>query len=881
MLRYTYCIAGGQIRGARENQEDSFRLFPDVADETEVSAGYAVLADGMGGAQDGELASRVVAESAISSLRRAPLSLRGVAEQANDDIRFSKQQREMDEGAGSTMIAVRFSDGRLEWVSVGDSLLFLYRHGELRPLNEKHVLGLLLDQRAERGEITWEEAKNDTDRQALYCAVCGDTLEAIDAPEGIELQDRDRIVISSDGLLTLRNRGIEEVLATHESCSPARTVAALLQSVQAIGNPRQDNTTVIILDCLCKEAPKLPCPTKTVERTQMLTTGSPRYAMEAESLLGDREEQQDRYFHAQNADAALAVVADGAGGSLGGAMAAQIAVDAAAELWRQELSAAPNCQQAARILAAFIVSTHHKVVREARVAGARASGKAAIVILYSCGGEICVANVGDCRAYMLTKRKWHRLSIDDSLLALQLRAGTISEEEAWGHPDQSRLTQALGAESEPQPHVSIHAVAAHTSFLLCCDGLWSQLRPQKWMYAPVYSPFYGPRTVLKRWMQEALEAKDGDSDNITAIFIAPSAGMFARMAENPLRPHFRARLSLIIVGAVLGIALTGAALMNGSIRTLLTLPQQGSAAETQCPNAGEGKAPAPQMPPSHAEPSVPAQEPDVLPVNPAQTGEPTGEQTPDAAQADKSPGPNTDKPDPRQNGSESGAEQTPTPSPLQEPGSPGDAVSSAPHAPVPPHDRAQQTPSNQRPSEEMPSNGKTEQSDPNKAPAAPSPSDEEAAAPVVETPDDWLQKAKQHVCENQTERAVEAALIAARRCDIEDRKVQHEAHELLLQYFKQGKLKEDYLLKHKDYTEAAYWIACIHRQAGLMDVRAWLEKAAADTHPCPWAQYAWGKELIRTAQTDEGKKKLRLAQERDVRDYDEAMKMLLKSRKRR
>lgn len=863
MMRYTYCIAGGQIRGARENQEDSFRIYPDVADETEVPAGYAVLADGMGGAQDGEVASRVVVESAISGLRRAPLSLRGVAEQANDDIRFGKQQGEMDAGAGSTMIAVRFSDGRMEWVSVGDSLLFLYRHGELRPLNEKHVLGLLLDQRAERGEITWEEAMNDTDRQALYCAICGDKLEAIDAPAGIELQDRDRIVIASDGLLTLGNRGIEEVLATHVSCSPARTVTALLQSVQAIGNPRQDNTSVIILDCLCKGDPVGHCSTEPVGSTQQQTSSGAIYSMEAESLLGDREEQQDRYFIEQNAAAALAVVADGAGGSLGGAMAAQIAVDAAAELWQQELSAAPNCQEAARILSDFIVATHNKVVQEARVAGARASGKAAIVILYSCGGEICVVNVGDCRAYMLTKRRWHQLSIDDSLLAIQLRAGTISEDEAWGHPDQSRLTQALGAESEPHPHVSVHSVGAHASFLLCCDGLWSQLRPQKWMYAPVYSLFSGPGAVLKRWMQEAKEAKDGDSDNITAIFMAPSAGPIARWAENPRAPHSGVRLPLIIVGVALLIALLGAVILGSSSRTLFPMPHRKSTAETQQPNVRAGEAPAPQTPSSSAEPPAPSQEPDVLPENATQTGEPAGKQTSDSAQADKPP----------------------VLSPQQGPCSPGASVSSAPnpYASVPTNDRIRQTPSNEQRADDMPSNGETKQGVPDKVDAAPQ--NAESVGTVIETSGDWLCKAKQHICENQIEQAVDAALTAARRCEIKDREIQHEAHKLIQDYFLQGKLKENYLTRHKNNPEAYYWIACIHYQAGVNDVKAWLEKAAADTNPCPWAQYAWGKERIHTAKTkrarDEGERKVALAAERGVRDYDEVMKSLLASRKRR
>ncbi len=61
----------------------------------------------------------------------------------------------------------------MEWISVGDSPLFLFREGTLHRLNADHSLSPLIDARADRGEITREEAENHPDRHTLQAALLG------------------------------------------------------------------------------------------------------------------------------------------------------------------------------------------------------------------------------------------------------------------------------------------------------------------------------------------------------------------------------------------------------------------------------------------------------------------------------------------------------------------------------------------------------------------------------------------------------------------------------------------------------------------------------------------------------------------------------------
>ena len=95
----------------------------------------AVLADGMGGHTAGALASRMVCESFVAAFAglngSRPERLLNALRSANDAIAAKVEANPVLSGMGSTLVAAVLSDDGVEWVSVGDSPLLLFRRGEI------------------------------------------------------------------------------------------------------------------------------------------------------------------------------------------------------------------------------------------------------------------------------------------------------------------------------------------------------------------------------------------------------------------------------------------------------------------------------------------------------------------------------------------------------------------------------------------------------------------------------------------------------------------------------------------------------------------------------------------------------------------------------
>ena len=143
-------VAGKQSLGKRDNQEDSFKLvFQDEKDPG--SDILMIVADGMGGHAGGEVASklgcRVFSSNFVShaTATRPRPRLEQSLHAANAAVADKIAQNPDLRGMGCTLIAALKIDDRLSWVSVGDSILFLFRDGKLSRLNVDHsVYGELL-----------------------------------------------------------------------------------------------------------------------------------------------------------------------------------------------------------------------------------------------------------------------------------------------------------------------------------------------------------------------------------------------------------------------------------------------------------------------------------------------------------------------------------------------------------------------------------------------------------------------------------------------------------------------------------------------------------------------------------------------------------------
>ena len=248
----TFEFSGNQIDGARDHQEDAFltAYLDDDSGDSRTSM-LAVMADGMGGHAAGNIASNLVVSTFHKHVtgqfgkESLPTILRAALYKANDSLRASIQETPALDGMGCTMVTAAFTDGKVWWVSVGDSHLYLIREREIVKKNEDHSYGGYLDRMKDQGMDV--EAESGLSRNMLMSAMTGEEINEVDCPEEpLELMPGDRVIVASDGLDTLGANSILQYSSW--SKSPKECVEALLKAVEEAEKPRQDNTTIIVVD---------------------------------------------------------------------------------------------------------------------------------------------------------------------------------------------------------------------------------------------------------------------------------------------------------------------------------------------------------------------------------------------------------------------------------------------------------------------------------------------------------------------------------------------------------------------------------------------------------------------------------------------------------
>ena len=249
-------IAKGQIQGRRGYQEDrsQFKQIDksDLSIPSDQNAVLIVLADGMGGhkagAQAAELAITSFMSTADKNQHDAPNYFMLALDAANRAISSETNADPEKEGMGCTLIGVHIHQNKLNWISVGDSLIYLFREGKLSRLNADHSLAPQLDAAAKRGEISWEEAQNSASRNALLSAVNGGPIDHVDQPTTpIQLNEKDWLIIASDGVQSMKFDEIEKAIAESRNSTASHLVEKLLKFVDKKGLPDQDNATVVAL----------------------------------------------------------------------------------------------------------------------------------------------------------------------------------------------------------------------------------------------------------------------------------------------------------------------------------------------------------------------------------------------------------------------------------------------------------------------------------------------------------------------------------------------------------------------------------------------------------------------------------------------------------
>lgn len=232
--------------GERENQQDNYYICNDPQKGV-----LAVVADGMGGLENGAEVSAIVTYvckeyfKQVTRFDYPELELLQMVIQANQNVR-SYIDSTGGKMSGSTLVAAYVKNDELYYITVGDSHIYLMRNGGLIQLNREHVYGAQLDEEVVRGNLSMNEALSHIERKSLTSYMGMKQIAHVDrivAP--IRLCPGDRLLLASDGVFgTIFDEEMERALS---ASTAERAAELLIHAVKEKRKRRQDNATAVVL----------------------------------------------------------------------------------------------------------------------------------------------------------------------------------------------------------------------------------------------------------------------------------------------------------------------------------------------------------------------------------------------------------------------------------------------------------------------------------------------------------------------------------------------------------------------------------------------------------------------------------------------------------
>lgn len=231
----------------RENNEDSYLYWEPAGDDDFQRKGrLAVIADGMGGHEGGQEASRLAVETVREIYERAfyddpQAALVESLTTAHTRIQEYAELHPAFQGMGTTCTALVVRGRRLYFAHVGDSRLYLVRSARILRLTRDHsYVGRLV----ESGIVRAEDAEKHPQRHILTAALGAGRELAVDgAEEGLTLMDDDALLLCTDGLWSVVTE--EELEMAVSGNPPAECCTALVKLARQRGGP--DNITLQVL----------------------------------------------------------------------------------------------------------------------------------------------------------------------------------------------------------------------------------------------------------------------------------------------------------------------------------------------------------------------------------------------------------------------------------------------------------------------------------------------------------------------------------------------------------------------------------------------------------------------------------------------------------
>jgi serine/threonine protein phosphatase PrpC len=238
------------------------------------------------------------------------------------------------------------------------------------------------------------------------------------------------------------------------------------------------------------------------------------------------------------------LIADGMGGHKAGEVASRGAV----EMVIAQYYGDTTLDIGTSLVRALRAANQH-IYNQAQADPEKAGMGTTLVVAVIHGRKVYLANVGDSRAYLINKKGISQITEDHSWVAEQVRAGLLSPEQAYRHPQRNLVTRALG--SKPSVEVDLFEGELHEgdSLLLCTDGLTGRVEDSEIAAIVQEHP---PKEAARLLVAQANER--GGNDNISVLLVdgsrQPSSAAVPTPAASGKKPARPLPLIPILAGTV-------------------------------------------------------------------------------------------------------------------------------------------------------------------------------------------------------------------------------------------------------------------------------------------------------------------------------------------